>query len=65
MIGKQEWNEMAQQVHALEKRMESFYRKLAGQINDPELQKTFTQLSLDEEQHGAIINDLAEKVLKS
>ncbi len=62
MIGRKEWNEMAQQVNNLEKRMESFYRKLAEQVNDPELKKVFTQLSRDERQHSAEINTLSKNI---
>ncbi len=64
MIGKEEWNEMAKQVVNLEKQMESFYGKLAGKINDPELKDFFTRLSNDERQHSARIKILIDNMLK-
>ncbi len=65
MIGKKEWNEMAQQVDSLEKRMEAFYENLAGRLKDPELKKVFMQLSSDEREHSEAIKNLAENIMES
>lgn len=65
MIGKQDWHEMAHQVHNLEKKMQSTYEQLADNVSDPGLKEMFTRLSQDEQQHAKAINAVSSKMMDS
>jgi len=65
MIGKKEWNEMALQVHDLEKRMEKTYEALAQQVSEPGVKAVFTKLVQDEQSHAQAIDAIARKIMDS
>lgn len=65
MIGKQQWNEMALQVHELEKRMELAYADLAQQVFEPGVKAIFTKLAQDEQNHANAIDTIARKIMRS
>ena len=65
MIGKQQWNEMALQVHELEKRMQKTYEALAQQVSEPSVKAVFAKLVQDEQSHAQTIDAIARKIMKS
>ncbi len=65
MIGKQQWNEMALQVHELEKRMQVTYADLAQKVSEPGVKAIFTNLVQDEQNHADAIDAIARKIMKS
>jgi rubrerythrin len=65
MIGKQQWNEMALQVHELEKRMQKTYTELAQNVSEPGVKAIFTKLVQDEQNHANAIDAIANKIMKS
>lgn len=62
MIGKHDWNEMALQVHELEKHMQKVYADLAQKVSDPGVKAIFVKLSQEEQQHANIIDAIADKI---
>jgi rubrerythrin len=62
MIGKHDWNEMALQVHDLEKHMQKTYEDLAQKVSDPGVKAIFVKLSQEEQQHANIIDAIAKKI---
>jgi rubrerythrin len=65
MIGKREWNELALQVHELEKQMQKNYEELAQSVSEPGVKAIFTKLVQDEQHHADEIDAIARKIMKS
>ncbi|MCA1792505.1 MAG: hypothetical protein LC660_01300 [Desulfobacteraceae bacterium] len=55
MIGKQDWQEMAEQIRLLEEKMASNYKRLAAKVEDPRLRSTLTALYHEEKAHVGVV----------
>ena len=48
------------QMAALEKKMEEYYRDLSERVENPEYRKIFTEMSTEEAVHAGLVEELME-----